>query len=156
NQIKRTSNWHHTNICLDIKVLQDVSLLKNIIEHKNFCVTSLSIRFSKITNKWAQDLAEMLKENENITSLCFNGNTFVRTETLAEMLKGNKNITSLELNYNFIEKLAVANMLKENKNITCLKLIDNLLGVEGTKELAAVLKGNNSIKHLRLRKEGFG
>ncbi|XVN41634.1 MAG: hypothetical protein RCO49_03800 [Rickettsia endosymbiont of Argas persicus] len=123
--------------------------------------TKLNLLNKKIGDTGAKELALILKDNPNITSIDLFCNEITESgaKELALMLKRNSTITLINLSDNNIGVAGVkelALMLKDNSTITSIYLSANKIGAAGVKELAEMLKVNSTITSINLTYNKIG
>ena len=118
----------------------------------------ISLRSLKITKAvFRKDLidllVEFLKENNTLTSLSLESESYYYFDPIVNTLKENSTLTSLRLNtpYSYVYSLtAVANMLKVNKILTQLYLEPVHIRGKDLIEMAAALRENTTLKTLAI------
>ena len=128
---------------------------------KDARISALLISDSKITERGAITLAEMLKENRMLHHLDVANNSIGDggATALAEVLKQNRTLQHLNVMANFIRDggaTALAEMLKENRTLQELIVGYNSIGDGGATALAEMLKENRTLQELHLRNSCIG
>ncbi|XP_067042145.1 NLR family CARD domain-containing protein 3-like [Acropora muricata] len=116
-----------------------------------------SIYHSEITNL----LAQALKVNTSLSSLCLTGNSIDagRADLLAQGLRANTSLSFLNLSENPIRDKgasSLAQALRVNTSLSSLGLRDNCIGMEGASSLAQGLRVNTFLSSLNLSQNSIG
>ncbi|CAK0793558.1 unnamed protein product, partial [Prorocentrum cordatum] len=128
----------------------------------NTSLSSLGIANNGIGSEAGAEIAEAVKGNTCLKTLRIGRNELGAQggKAFAEALSANSCLSSLELSDNDLQAeatVAIAKSLQEaNTTLTRFDTVNNSIGVEGLRSLAAMLHGNTTLKVLKLHGNGIG
>uniref|UniRef100_A0A3B3ZN01 NACHT domain-containing protein n=1 Tax=Periophthalmus magnuspinnatus TaxID=409849 RepID=A0A3B3ZN01_9GOBI len=135
--------------------------LQKLFTQPPYHVCSNSLQENAIGNEGIVSLAEALKSNASLQTLCLQGVSAGTSGAiaLAESLTTNKTLQTLDLRGNTVGiegAKALANALKINRSLKSLNLQENSLGMDGAIFIATALKGNHQLSYINLQGNGIG
>ena len=115
--------------------------------------TTIDLSRASLHDKEIKIIAEALKANKIVSSLCFDRNSISNEGAIAiaEMLEVNKTINKVSLNRNDISFEGVARLaqaLTVNQTLVDLNIANNPLGDHGIEAICETLKTNKKLKTL--------
>ncbi|MEM7616793.1 MAG: hypothetical protein AAF195_00240 [Pseudomonadota bacterium] len=125
-------------------------------------LSSIASTLSDNKNETLVGISSAIASNSNLTSLTISGGYgFSEANSLAlvNILKDSKTITELDLSDNWIGSKAFDKIITAIGKLTSLNLANNYLGdkdVNRVAELAAALKGNETLKCLNIESNDIG